>query len=129
MPTPEAVVANAKSKRPLPGNLGEGVPEPGPLVIPAADRKALKENNGAGERLLRYVVMSYPEHVNIEAVKTALEYNPNVLWVDYNWPMQVSATNPNDPLFAVNGSADQYQWGLHSLKMPDAWDYNKARPT
>jgi serine protease len=129
VPTPEAVVENAKSKRPLPGNLGEGGPSQARLVIPAADRKALKdekENNGAGERLLRYVVMSYPAHVNIEAIKTALEYNPNVLWVDYNWPMEVSATNPNDPLFPVAGSADQYQWGLHSLKMPDAWDYNKG---
>lgn len=127
VPTPEAVVEHAGGKRPLPGNLGEGGPSEVTFVIPAVDRKALRDekDNGAGERLLRYVVMSYPVHVNIEAVKTALEYNPNVLWVDYNWPAEISAT-PNDPLFPVAASPDQYQWGLHSLKMPETWDYNKG---
>jgi hypothetical protein len=126
VPTPEAVVEHAKGKRPIPGDLGKGGPSEVRFVIPASDRKVLmEEEDGAGERLLRYVVMSYPVHVNIEAVKTALEYNPNVLWVDYNWPAEMSAA-PNDTYFPVAASPDQYQWGLHSLKLPEAWDYNKG---
>src|SRR5215208_7721032 len=81
VPTPEAVVEHAKGRRPIPGDLGEGGPSEARLVIPPVDRREL-QGSDAGERLLRYVVMSYPVHVNIEAVEAALEYNPNVLWVD-----------------------------------------------
>lgn len=123
-PRAEEVVGAAKRKQLLPGNLGEGSPTETRLVIPAADRKGLGRSK-AGERLGRYIVMSYPAHVNIEAVKAALESNPNVLWVDYNWPMEVSAT-PNDTYFPVAASPDQYQWGQYSLKMPETWDYNKG---
>jgi serine protease len=40
-------------------------------------------------------------------------------------PVELSAS-PNDPLFPVTASPDSHQWGLHSLKLPEAWDYNKG---
>jgi serine protease len=124
-PSAEEVVNQANRRQPLPGGLGEGSPNEVRFVIPQPDRKGI-DHGKAGDRLLRYIVMSYPLHVNVEAVKAALEHNPNVLWVGYNWPMEVSAT-PNDPYFSVAASPDLYQWGLYSLKMPEAWDYNKGR--
>jgi serine protease len=124
-PTPEAVVESAAERRPLPGGLGIGSPSAARFVIPAADRDG-GDTSEEGRRLLRYVVLSYSGAGELESIKAALTKNPHVLWVDYNWPLHLSATT-NDPLFAVTGSPATHQWGLHSLKIPEAWDYNKGR--
>lgn len=130
-PRPEDVVAQVRQGKPLPGGLGAGNPTGGRLLIPEQERRrpVNADPESAGQLLLRYVVLSYPVVVDLDAVQTALMRNPHVLSVGPNREMDVSVA-PNDPLFPALDSLgnprtpDQYQWGSYSLRLPEAWDYN-----
>lgn len=73
-------------------------------------------------RLERAVVLSYPLATDIAAVETALRHRPEVLVAERDRPVGFSAA-PNDPFFAPAASTNDYQWGLHILKLPQAWDW------
>jgi len=132
--TPEDLVEWVGSNQELPADLGVGSPTKAEFIIPARDRRSKGESDPDGPEALleRYVVLSYPSPVDLEAIRQALELNPNVLWVGENLEFHVSAA-PNDPLFPATDvfgnprTPDQYQWGSHALKLPAAWDYNKGR--
>lgn len=130
-PTAEEVVASATEKRRLPGELDAGAPIAADFAFPAADRQGLAASQGddrgggPAERLLRYVVLTYAAGTDLERIRDELSRNPNVAWVDINRVVEFSAS-PNDPLFPLAAAPAAYQWGLHSLKLPEAWDYNKG---
>jgi hypothetical protein len=136
VPTPEDVVKAVAQHRPVPGDLGIGHPVAARFVISErageVARAYLVENPDSPEAILqRYVVLTYPPAVNVDAVAFALEINPNVLWVGKNTLAELSVTEPNDPLFDDNPDGpprppEQHQWGSYSLHLHEAWDYTKG---
>jgi|GEM_PF-2351390 len=132
-PAPEDVVNRAEHGLSLPDGIGIGGVVGARLVIPEPDRRPILAGDpeAPSARLQRYVVLSYPLVVDLEAVRRALLLNPHVLAVEYNLQMHVSVL-PNDPLFSsTDGSGNprtpsQYQWGSYALHLPQAWDYNKG---
>lgn len=88
-----------------------------------AGRRLLKRDDPR-LRLQRYVVLRYPSvGAAIQArsvlIKTlgpaSVGGNPRFQW---SWA-------PNDPYFAIKPAATnpaQYQWGLHAMSFPTAWD-------
>lgn len=74
------------------------------------------------ERLHQYIVLSYS---NIEDARAALEelrFRQGILNLQMDGVVDFSWT-PNDPYFPINpSSASYYQWGLHTMNFPDAWE-------
>lgn len=136
VPTPEAVVESVNRKRPVPDALGVGNPVASRFVVSEraseAARKLFDESPDTPEAILqRYIVLVYPEVVDLDKIQAALEMNPNVLWVGKNTYAELSATEPNDPFFNDNPGGvlrlpEQHQWGSYSLHLPEAWDYDKG---
>ncbi len=88
--------------------------------------RALLKADDPTERLHRYLVLRYP---SVDQAKFAVEYfgkQPGVVWVgidrklDFLWA-------PNDPYFPINAvGAGRYQWGMHAMNFPSAWDRTKG---
>jgi subtilisin family serine protease len=76
----------------------------------------------AREKLDEYVVLEYKNSQALDAAKKSLENDPNVIWVGENEYFRPHAA-PADPLFPVVPQVMGYQWGLHAMRMPQAWDY------
>ena len=86
-------------------------------------RSGLTEGDPLDE-LHRYVVLRYP---NIAIAKEALDILAHVLGADHIAMNSVSEYSwaPNDPYFAIQPSATnaaKYQWGIHAMNLPSAWD-------
>jgi PKD repeat protein len=130
---PEDVVNRVEGGLAVPEELGAGSPTGARLLVPLQDRYSgpLEDPDGPAARLQRYIVLTYPSVVDLEAVRTSLLQNPHVVSAEYNLQLDLSAV-PNDPLFPVTDPSgnprvpDQYQWGSYSLHLPQAWDYNKG---
>lgn len=125
-PSPESLVDNVKRGFSLPGALGLSSPKGARLAITerlqgAARDWMLAHPDSSAARLERYVVLSYPAVVDLEAVKRVLAADPAVQYVEENVRIPLSAV-PNDPLFQVQGSPTAYQWGSYTLNLPAAWD-------
>src|SRR6185436_2677247 len=81
-------------------------------------------------RLERYLLLRYPAGADLDAIQAMLELDPRVLHVERNHLFRLHVS-PVDPLFTdppcpvgpcFSEPAD-YQWGLHALNLPAAWDY------
>jgi serine protease len=87
-----------------------------------ADRIAGEGLNDPRERLERYMVVRYD---NIELARLAVKRikgNPAFSYVGNNSTMNLS-NSPNDAYFSpVAGLPAYYQWGLHIMNFPAAWD-------
>lgn len=131
VPTAEEVLADSQQGRGLPGGLGMGSPNKVRFGIVHRSRgeaqRRLRQNPDSPAALLeRYIVLSYPAPANLEAIERALEAHPWVLSVEENTPIPVSV-GAEDPLYKpVFGHPTQYQWGLHTLNFPQAWDLIKG---
>jgi subtilisin family serine protease len=131
--TPEDVVNRVETGQAIPEGLGTGSPIGARLLVPLQDRYSgpREDTDGPSARLQRYIVLTYPSVVDLEAVRTTLLQNAHVVSAEYNLQLGLSAV-PNDPLFPSTDSSgnprtpDQYQWGSYSLHLPQAWDYNKG---
>ena len=128
-PSPEQVVRDSRENLSLLGGLGVGEPVEVRFLIPEVDRPSLAKAGKAGQRLLRYLVLRYENSSRIENTRLALTEHQHVLWAGYDWPLRLSATNPNDPFFAIPTPPylpEDYQWAPRRMELPDAWDYNKG---
>ncbi len=76
------------------------------------------EPNSPRARLERYIVVTYPESANLDAIIQGLERNPHVEHVDRNSEVQVSIL-PNDT-FRPD------QWALASLNLYNGWNRGKG---
>ncbi len=124
-PKPDEVVAAANQKLMLPANLGVGAPTHVKYLISdrakGATASALEANpETAAAKLQRYVVITYPENANIDAIMKALQKNPHVLHVSKNRKAGLSIT-PSDTHYINNN-----QWGIDKLNLPYAWDLAKG---
>jgi subtilisin family serine protease len=84
--------------------------------------KPNQRKKSAREKLEEYVILKYPNREALEAAKAAFENDPNVIWVGENSLFTLNAM-PADPLVPQAAEDMDYQWGLHALKLPEAWDY------
>jgi hypothetical protein len=125
-PSPESLVADVQRGLATKAAVGLGSPKGARLAITErlqgeARERMLANPDSSEARLERYVVLSYPAVVDLEAVKKALAANPAVQHVEENVRFQLSSV-PNDPLFQVQSSPTAYQWGSYTLNLPSAWD-------
>lgn len=132
-PAPDTVVEAQRHRKPLPGNLGVGGPESVRyLITERAQGRALRTlrevPDSSRARLQRYLVFDYPAQANVDKILEALLRNPNVEHAHRSRVFQLSAqpVTPDDPLFPVQASPQDYQWGLHALNMEQAWGYAKG---
>ncbi|GMU46483.1 MAG: hypothetical protein AMXMBFR26_12650 [Porticoccaceae bacterium] len=106
-------------------------PEQARYLISSEDRlgpesRTLLSADNPEELLHRYLVLRYR---SVDEAKTAagqLGKQPGVVSagidrkLDFLWA-------PNDPYFPVNSmSASRYQWGMHAMNFPLAWDRTKG---
>lgn len=129
-PAVEDVIARVNERRPLPGLLGLGNPVAARFVLPyraAGQTKELLWANPDSPRaqLERSFVMTYPLVVDLHALTNALLADPDVSLAGINDVLPPSIS-PNDTLFAVSASPQQYQWGPYMLNLPQAWDRIKG---
>ena len=129
-PTPDRVVELKSRGLELPAGLQVGEPTQARFVIrqraQSEAKTRLATDPTSPEALLqRYLVLTYPKATDLEAVREALERNPEVLYVGNNRELRVSV-EPADPLFPVVGQPHEHQWGSHSLDLPGAWDHSKG---
>ncbi len=94
------------------------------FLIPTRHPPEVRERMGvesAAEYLHRYVVLDF---ASAEAARTALavlKQDRNIKSTSPNSAVEFSVA-PSDPLFPVAASPMDYQWGLHAMAMPYAWD-------
>ncbi len=129
-PSPEEVVEKARRREPLPGLLGTGDPIRVDFGIKrrakgVVRQRLLDEPDRPRARLERYIVLEYPRSTSLEATMLALEGDPNVQSVEPNGRLHLHLS-PSDPLAAVNADSTMYQWGIHALNLPAAWDLVKG---
>lgn len=78
------------------------------------------------ERLERYIALRYPTVELATKALAALKAAAGVVWVGQDARMEFSAV-PNDTYFSINStSAGRYQWGMHAMNYPSAWDVTKG---
>ncbi len=137
-PKPEEVVERAQRRQPLPAGLGAGNPRNVKFGLAHRASGRMRELLEADPespraRLERYLVFTYPEGSNLDAIQLALELNPHVLHVERNYRLRFHVS-PSDPLFPVptcpvgpcSPNPQDYQWGSHSLNLPAAWEFAKG---
>jgi serine protease len=132
VPRAEEVLDRAQKGLPLPARLDVGNPTRVEFaLIRRTDDNMRKLIEAAPEspraRLERYLLLTFPEDANLEAIQAALERNPNVLHIERNYLFDFHVT-PMDPLFPGTATTPpvDYQWGSHTLKLPEAWEYAKG---
>ena len=82
--------------------------------------------NAPRERLERFMVLRYSSVAEAQRALAAIKSEPAFASVTHNDAGAVTSWTPNDPYFAGAGlPISQYQWGLHAMNFPAAWD--KAR--
>ncbi|MBK6982795.1 MAG: S8 family serine peptidase [Betaproteobacteria bacterium] len=94
------------------------------FLIPTRHPANLRERLGAdspAEFLQRYVVLEFGRAEAARLALVALKLDRNVKSVSPNGAGEFSVS-PSDPLFVTASSPMNYQWGLHALGMPYAWD-------
>ncbi|MCG2606620.1 MAG: S8 family serine peptidase, partial [Achromobacter sp.] len=126
----QAMLEAINAKEPATGLMFSN-PEQARYLIPSDDRlgpetRALLSADHPEELLHRYLVLRYP---SVDAAKAAVDYlgkRPGVVSagidrkLDFLWA-------PNDPYFPINAvGAGRYQWGMHAMNFPSAWDRTRG---
>ena len=130
VPTAEEVIADSQQGHGLPGGLGMGSPHNVRFGIlhrsqGEASRRLRQNPDSPAARLERYIVLSYPAPANLEAIAGALAAHPWVLSVEESGSIPISVA-AFDPFYKPVSNPTQYQWGLHTLNFPEAWDQIKG---
>ena len=130
-PTPDEVVKSVNEGNPLPGALSEGHPFAAHFVLSyraSGDWLTWLQDNPTSPRaqLERGVVLTYPSSDDRDRALESLLSDPNVESATPVENGEISSTSPNDPLFADSGNPLTYQWGMHAVNLPGAWDRIKG---
>lgn len=87
-----------------------------------AEARAIRGENDPRVKLDRYIILSYPTVDAAVAAAKQLNQLKGVLLAGVDKRLEYSAA-PNDPYFPINASgAGRYQWGMHAMNFPLAWD-------
>jgi len=73
------------------------------------------------ERLEQYLLLRYVSVAAAMQAQERLKSHPALTSVGNNMRLSLSSA-PNDPYFAVQSDHRVYQWGLHEMNFPAAWD-------
>lgn len=95
--------------------------------LPPEDR-AMYDSDHPREKLEQYVILGYATVQEALSAKKQLEQNPAVSQVTVRRKMHL-AWSPNDPYFPIQytaRTAGRYQWGIHAMNFPSAWDVTKG---
>ena len=130
-PTPEEVVESVRNGVRLPGALSSGNPFAARFLISyraSGEWLAwLQDNPGSPRaRLERGVVLTYPTANEKDKALESLYSDPNV---ESAFPVEngvFTSTLPNDPQFVDTGNPLTFQWGMHAVNLPEAWDRVKG---
>lgn len=95
-----------------------------------ADRVRYAKVRSPREQLERFMVLRYPTVAAAQAAAKAMAKEPMIASAKGTAKVVESVFTPNDPYFSPVGNASTYpksyyQWGLHAMNFPTAWD--KAR--
>lgn len=123
----DEIVQSVRSNNPADPVLAElGHPEQADYAIHThlPDEFISKFDPYSPKALLReYVILTYPEHSNIDAIMQGLANRPDVLSIEKNYRLEFAIT-PDDPHLGLPGGApDESQWGIYALNLPAAWEY------
>lgn len=78
------------------------------------------------ELLQQFLVVQYEDIDRAHTALFMLRFRPGVLHVAIDRVAQF-AWAPNDAYFAIDpSSAGRYQWGMHAMSFPEAWDKTKG---
>ena len=90
------------------------------------DRARGAELNAPRELLERYIVLRYPTVGAARAAQLQLSKDKSVFQTAQNNRQGTTSWMPNDPYFSPPSGSNppqaQYQWGLHAMNFPAAWD-------
>lgn len=141
-PAADEVVRGINQRWSLPGDLAAGQPSRADFLInDRATGKLLEQlqqdPDSPRARLERWIVLSYPEGVDLEAVKRALEADPHVETVEENARGSFTVEAPSNALFSdltlvdpasanPQPAAQLAQWPLDVLDLPEAWAWNRG---
>ena len=79
--------------------------------------------NAPRERLERFMVLRYSSVAEAQRALAAIKSEPGFASAANNDAGAVTSWAPTDPYFAGAGlPISQYQWGLHAMNFPAAWD-------
>ncbi len=73
------------------------------------------------DRLYRYVVLRFESIEMAQRAAALIDNTPGIEYASVSRALSFSMTS-NDPYFAIKPVAAQYQWGLHAMAFPAAWD-------
>lgn len=79
------------------------------------------------ERLDRYMVLRYDSVALAQLALARLRQDTGFAFVGNNSAGAVKSSTPNDAYFSNNGNPAQYQWGLHQMQFPAAWDKTRGQ--
>lgn len=84
------------------------------------------DDEDPNELIQQYIVLNYASIDEARAALSELWLRRGVRHVEMNLAMEFS-WSPNDPYFPINSAgAGRYQWGLHTMRFPAAWDITRG---
>lgn len=90
------------------------------------EARVMFDRDAPEERLQQYIVLNYPTVEAARKAQEALRLKPSVRHVEMESKMNFT-WSPNDYYFPVAAlSAGHYQWGMHAMNFPQAWDKTKG---
>jgi len=92
----------------------------------SADARGALPPGHPRESLERYVILRYPTVKSALNAMGSLQQHPAITWISNNQALDLSWT-PAASYFPINAAgAGRYQWGLHAMNLPSAWDITKG---
>jgi len=78
--------------------------------------------------LPQYLLATYDDPAIADAVASRLHVDSRILSVEKNFTFSWASTTPTDKYFGPSSPVDPtlYQWGMHALNFPMAWDITKG---
>ena len=91
-------------------------------------RLKARKSGLAAERFERYIILRYGSIDQATRALAKLKTEPAILSATDNKAIGVTSWTPNDPYFSPPENSDKrkYQWGMHAMNFPFAWNITKG---
>ncbi|MEM8998011.1 MAG: S8 family serine peptidase, partial [Acidobacteriota bacterium] len=119
--SPAQLVEAVEQRSALPGSLATASPSSARLAVRTGHNLDSDDPTSPRARLARYVVLSFPATVDLDAARSQLLADPEIEFVEPNLSVPLSVLS-NDPLLPITSNPAQHQWGIHQMNLPAAWD-------
>lgn len=78
------------------------------------------------ELLERFIVLQYSSVAEARRAQKILEKESGLASVENNRRAGLFSAGASDPYFPIDSPASRYQWGLHRMNFPGAWDITRG---